>query len=156
MTYRDLTDRANECYCENQVFLQFYQYFKIEAKQQQFHSLFLRQSLTTNHTLFLRQSLTTILDTKLKRFHGGFFELEMLEIFTRAFFIKNYYKNMKLFIMALSSFMKCSPQKWKRNHQKNVRHLKNNDNSSHKKRRKKETKTQKKRGKWKTKSITSI
>ena len=79
MTYRDLTDRANECYCENQVFLQFYQYFKIEAKQQQFH------------TLFLRQSLTTILDTKLKRFHGGFFELEMLEIFTRAFFIKNYY-----------------------------------------------------------------
>ena len=39
-------------------------------------------------TLFLRHSLTTILDTKLKRFHGGIFELEMLEIFKRAFLFK--------------------------------------------------------------------
>ena len=32
-------------------------------------------------TLFLRHSLRTVLDTKLKRFHG-FFELEILQIFT--------------------------------------------------------------------------
>ena len=30
-------------------------------------------------------SLTTILDTKLKRLHGGLFALEMIEIFTRVF-----------------------------------------------------------------------
>ena len=40
-----------------------------------------------NRALFLRHLLTTILDTKLKRFHSGFFELEMLEIFTRAFYL---------------------------------------------------------------------
>ena len=33
-------------------------------------------------------SLTTILDKKLKRFNGGFFEMEMLEIFRRAFLLK--------------------------------------------------------------------
>ena len=39
-------------------------------------------------TLFLRHSLRTVLDTKLKRFHGGFFELEMQQIFTWAFSLK--------------------------------------------------------------------
>ena len=39
-------------------------------------------------TLFLNISLTTILDTKLKRFQGGFFELRMVEIFTGAFLLK--------------------------------------------------------------------
>ena len=79
MTHRDLADQANVCYCENQVFYSF-----------------------TNNK-------TTILDTKLKRFHRGFFELEMLEIFTRAVLIKNYYWNLKLSIVALSSVKKCSP-----------------------------------------------
>ena len=39
--------------------------------------------------LFLRHALTMILDIKLKttnsRFYGGLFELEMLQIFTKAF-----------------------------------------------------------------------
>ena len=39
-------------------------------------------------TLLLKHSLTAIIDTKLKRFHGGLFELEMPEIFTRAFLLK--------------------------------------------------------------------
>ena len=39
--------------------------------------------------LILRHLLTTILDTKLKRFHGGFFELDMLEIFIRSFLLKS-------------------------------------------------------------------
>ena len=39
-------------------------------------------------TLFLKNSLTTILDTKFKRFQGGFFELRMVEIFTGAFLLK--------------------------------------------------------------------
>ena len=45
---------------------------------------------------------------KPERFHGGFFEVKMLEIFTRAFFIKNHYWNLKLSIVALSSVIKCS------------------------------------------------
>ena len=39
--------------------------------------------------LILRHSLTTILDTKFERFHGGFFELDMLEIFIRSFLLKS-------------------------------------------------------------------
>ena len=35
------------------------------------------------------------------------------EIFTRAFLIKNHYSNLKLSIVELSSFIKCSPLKWK-------------------------------------------
>ena len=38
------------------------------------------------HTVF--ETLITIQDRKLKRFHGGFFELEMLEISARAFLLK--------------------------------------------------------------------
>ena len=75
-SHRDLTDRANVCYCENQVFLYFYEQFEIKAKLKQFC------------TLVLIHSLKTILDTKLKRFHGGIFELEILEIVTRAFLLK--------------------------------------------------------------------
>ena len=63
---------------------------------------------TIPHTV-LRHSLITIIDTKLKRFHSGFFELEMPEIFTRAFFIKNHYWNLMLSIVALSSVIKCFP-----------------------------------------------
>ena len=50
----------------------------------------------------MRHSLATIVDTKCKKFHGGFFELEMLEIFERAFFIKNHYWNWKLYTVVLS------------------------------------------------------
>ena len=60
-----LGNRANVCYC-----------FEIEAKLKQFR------------TLFWRHSLTTILDTKLRRFRGGFFKSEVLEVFTRAFLLK--------------------------------------------------------------------
>ena len=49
----------------------------------------------------------TIFDAKLKRFHVGFFELEMLEMFTRAFFIKKHCENLQLSIVALSSVIKC-------------------------------------------------
>ena len=60
---------------------------------------------TNPHTV-LRHSLTTILDAKLSRFHCGFFELEMLEIFTRVFFfIKTHYYNLKLSIVTLSSVL---------------------------------------------------
>ena len=76
MTHRDLTDRANVCFCEKQVFLKFYKNFEIKAKLKQFREL------------FLKDSLTAILDAKLKRFIGGFFELEKLEISTRAFLLK--------------------------------------------------------------------
>ena len=61
--------------CENQVFLSFYQHFEMKAKLKQFH------------TLFLGRLLATILDTKLKRFHGEFFELEVLDV-RRAFSLK--------------------------------------------------------------------
>ena len=54
-------------------------------------------------------SLTTVLDAKLKRFHSEFCELEMLEIFTRAFALKNHYWNMKLSFLAVSSVLRCSP-----------------------------------------------
>ena len=90
MTHRDVADLGNMCYCENQVF---YQKFEIKAKLKQFP------------TLFLRHSLETILDTELKRFHVAFFELEMLEIFTRAFFTKNHVA----VIATLSSVVKFSP-----------------------------------------------
>ena len=36
----------------------------------------------------LKHSLTAILDTKPKMIHDGFFELEMLEMFTGAFLLK--------------------------------------------------------------------
>ena len=36
---------------------------------------------------FSRHSLATILDTKLERLDGRFFDLEMLEIFSRAFLL---------------------------------------------------------------------
>ena len=53
-------------------------------------------------TLFER--LTTIFDTKLKRFHGGCFELEMLEIYTGAFLSKIII--IKFFIVAFSSVIR--------------------------------------------------
>ena len=40
--------------------------------------------------------------------------------------------------MALSSVRKCSPKKWKKNHQIDVSHIKNNKNYSHNKRYKKD------------------
>ena len=50
----------------------------------------------------MRHSLTTILEAKLKRFHGGFLELEILEIVTRPFF---YQKSLlKLEVVYSSSF----------------------------------------------------
>ena len=45
------------------------------------------QTKTIPHTV-LKTPLTTILNTKHKTFHSGFFELEMLEIFIRAFLLK--------------------------------------------------------------------
>ena len=73
MTHQDLTDQANVCYCENQVFFIVLSIIRNESKTK-----------TIQHTFF-RRSLSTILDTKLKRFHGRFFELEMrkhsLELF---------------------------------------------------------------------------
>ena len=39
-------------------------------------------------TLLLRHSSTTTLDTKMKRFHGGLSQLEILEKFTRTFLLK--------------------------------------------------------------------
>ena len=50
-----------------------------------------KQKLKKIRTLFLRHSFRTVLDRKLKRYHGGFFELEMLEIFTRPLLLKNHY-----------------------------------------------------------------
>ena len=55
-------------------------------------------------TLFLKNSLTTILDTKLKRFQGGFFELRMVEIFTGAFLLK--------IIILTWSFLYSASFKW--------------------------------------------
>ena len=77
----------------------------------------------------MRHSLTGILDTKLKRCHGWFFELEILEIFKRAFF------NLKSLLeldVAHSGFFKCHKVfslKMKKTHQKDASHLKNNKNS---------------------------
>ena len=42
-----------------------------------------------------------------------------------------HYWNLKLSIVAISSVATCSPLKWKKNHQKNVSHLKNDKSSSH-------------------------
>ena len=79
----------------------------------------------------MRHSLTTVLDTKLERFHGGFFELKMLEMFTRAFFIKNHYWNLKLSIAALSSIVY---EKMKKESLRRCEPPKNDKNSSHSKR----------------------
>ena len=42
---------------------------------------------TIPHTVF-ETSLTLIIDAKLKRFHGGFLGLDMLEMLKRAFLLK--------------------------------------------------------------------
>ena len=47
-----------------------------------------KHKLKQIRTLFLWHSLTLVFQAKLKRFHGGFFELEMLGIFIRAFLLK--------------------------------------------------------------------
>ena len=77
MTHRDLKDLANARYCENQVF---YNFTNNSKSRQNFRKRF--------RILFLKHLLTTILDTELKKFHAGFFELEIPEIFTRAFLLK--------------------------------------------------------------------
>ena len=56
----------------------------------------------------MRHSLTIILDTKLKRFDGRFFELKMLEIFTKDFLLKI---NLKWLIVALSGVMTLQMKK---------------------------------------------
>ena len=56
----------------------------------------------------MRHSLTIILDTKLKRFDGRFFELKMLEIFTKDFLLKI---NLKWLIVALSGVMTSQMKK---------------------------------------------
>ena len=61
-------------------------------------------------TLFLRHTLATILDGKLTKFRDGFFEFEMLEMFTTRTWSCLYWR---------------SPYKWKKNHQIDVSHLKN-------------------------------
>ena len=67
------------------------------------------------HTVF--ETLITIQDRKLKRFHGGFFELEMLEISARAFLLK-------IIIRTWSCLYCLIPQNWKKNHQKDLSRLK--------------------------------
>ena len=57
-----------------------------QSKTKTIGTLFLIHSLTAIIDMFLRHSLTAILDAKLKRLYGGFFVLELLEKFTRAFF----------------------------------------------------------------------
>ena len=57
-----------------------------QSKTKTIGTLFLIHSLTAILDMFLRHSLTTILDTKLKRFYGGFFGLELLEISQELFF----------------------------------------------------------------------
>ena len=60
----------------------------------------------------MRHSLTTILNTKLKKFHGGFFELDMLEIFTRAFSYQKSLLELKVVIIELTGLpdVVLSPQ----------------------------------------------
>ena len=54
---------------------------------------------------------------------------------THKWFIKNYYWNLKLSIVALLNVIKCFPHKWKNNPLKDASHPKNNNkNSSHSKR----------------------
>ena len=42
----------------------------------------------TNPHIVFKTFIKTIFDKKLKRFHSGFFELEMLQMFARAFLLK--------------------------------------------------------------------
>ena len=72
---------------------------KLLRKPSVFIVLPIIRNLKQFQALFLIHSLTTFLDSKLK-FNGGFFELEMLEIFTRTSLLK---MNLKLSIMDLSS-----------------------------------------------------
>ena len=46
--------------------------------------------------------MTTILNTRFKKFHGGFFELDMLEIFTRAFSYQKSLLELKVVIIELT------------------------------------------------------
>ena len=85
--------------CENQMFFIVLPIIRNQSKTR-----------TIPHTV-LGYSLTTILETKLETLHGGLFELEMLEIFTRTFVIKNHYWDLKLSIVALTSAIKCYPLK---------------------------------------------
>ena len=69
--------------------------------------------------LILRHLLTTILDTKLKRFHGGFFELDMLEIFIRSFLLKSIIRTWSRIEWILQVL-----KKWKKESPKDSNHLK--------------------------------
>ena len=99
--FTTLSNIYNGAFCEKKITLPVCYYEKIVFIVL---PIIWNQSKTKKfRTLFLRHSLTTIFDTELKRFQGGFFELEMLKIFTRAFFIKNHYWTLKLSIVALPS-----------------------------------------------------
>ena len=87
---------------------------------------------TIQHTVS-ETFITTILDTKLKRFHGGFFKLdEILEIFARAFLIKIIFRT--IYSGSFDCYKVFFWKIKKKNHQKDATHLKNNKNSSHNKR----------------------
>ena len=72
--------------------------------------------------------------------------MEMLKIFTRAFFIKTHYWNLKLSIVALPSDIIVLLKNEKKNHQNIIKFLHNA----------RDTKKTLKRGKWKTKSIRKV
>ena len=69
-----LSKCANMRYCKNQVLLWFYHQFTMKTKKNQ-HTIL--EICTKRNSL---QNLT--------RFHGGLFELEIPESFTRAFLFK--------------------------------------------------------------------
>ena len=67
------------CYCEKQEFSHILPIILNQTKTK-----------TISHTVF-EILITAILETKLKRSHGGLFELEMVEILAKAFFIQDHY-----------------------------------------------------------------
>ena len=66
---------------------------------------------------------TLIPKENLKRLHSGFFELKMLEMFTRAFLLKIFIGAWSCLLWLFQVLIKCSPKKWKKNHQKDTSHL---------------------------------
>ena len=74
---------------------------------------FFRSSIFRNQSK-TKTILHTVFETIINK-NCRFFELKMLEIFARAFFLQNHYWNLNLSIVALSSVRKSSPQKyWKK------------------------------------------
>ena len=140
-THRYLKDRANVYYCENQSVFIVLPIIQNQSKTKTIpHTVF--EKFIKNNSQYITQNISwcVLWVGDARNIH-------------RSSFIKNHYWNLKLCVVALSSVIKNSPEKWKKSQQKDVSDLKNEKKISHSMRYKKDIKKEKR---WETKSVRKV